>query len=137
MPELRGILETALDVQDLAVSADFYRRALGLKVMERNERLCAFAIAGRDVLILFQRDEAARTLESAGGEIPPHGSSGASHFAFSVDREELERWEQELAANGVAIESRVKWPRGGRSVYFRDPDGHLVELATPGIWSVY
>lgn len=71
VPELRGILETALDVQDLAVSADFYRRALGLKVMERNERLCAFAIAGRDVLILFQRDEAARTLESAGGEIPP------------------------------------------------------------------
>jgi catechol 2,3-dioxygenase-like lactoylglutathione lyase family enzyme len=31
----------------------------------------------------------------------------------------------------------VGWPRGGRSVYFRDPDGHSVELATPGLWETY
>jgi len=31
----------------------------------------------------------------------------------------------------------VKWSRGGESLYFRDPDDHLVELATPGIWATY
>jgi catechol 2,3-dioxygenase-like lactoylglutathione lyase family enzyme len=31
----------------------------------------------------------------------------------------------------------MEWPRGGTSLYFRDPDGHLVELATPGLWSIY
>jgi catechol 2,3-dioxygenase-like lactoylglutathione lyase family enzyme len=37
----------------------------------------------------------------------------------------------------VSIEGEMKWPRGGTSLYFRDPDGHLVELATPGLWSIY
>ncbi len=36
-----------------------------------------------------------------------------------------------------AIEGATSWSRGGRSIYFRDPDGHLLELATPGLWSVY
>ena len=38
-----------------------------------------------------------------------------------------------LPTEGIAIEGRTKWPRGGESIYFRDPDGHLVELATPGL----
>jgi len=28
-------------------------------------------------------------------------------------------------------------PRGGTSLYFRDPNGHMLELATPGLWSIY
>jgi hypothetical protein len=35
------------------------------------------------------------------------------------------------------VESKVVWPLGGHSLYFRDPDNHVVELATPGIWSIY
>ena len=35
------------------------------------------------------------------------------------------------------IESEVNWDRGGTSIYFRDPEGHSVELATPGVWEVY
>ena len=42
-----------------------------------------------------------------------------------------------LAANGLAIEEEREWPRGGTSLYFRDPDGHLLEVATPGVWSIY
>ena len=46
-------------------------------------------------------------------------------------------WEAALAAHGIPIESRVRWSRGGESIYFRDPDGHSVELATPGVWATY
>ena len=137
MPAVTGILETGLDVDDLAVSADFYHRVLGLEIMDRTERLCAFAIAGRDVLLLFQREEVAKPVDIPGGRIPPHGSRGAIHFAFSVERTELPKWEQLLAANGIAVEGRVNWDRGGTSIYFRDPDNHLVELATPGLWAIY
>jgi catechol 2,3-dioxygenase-like lactoylglutathione lyase family enzyme len=54
-----------------------------------------------------------------------------------VDSKELAAWESHLLAKGVEILSRVSWPLGGRSVYFRDPDGHLLELLTPGVWSTY
>ena len=40
-------------------------------------------------------------------------------------------------SEGIAIEGRTDWSRGGHSIYFRDPDGHLLELATPGLWTIY
>ena len=45
--------------------------------------------------------------------------------------------EARLAARGVAIESRIRWSAGGESLYCRDPDGHSVEFATPGLWPSY
>ena len=50
---------------------------------------------------------------------------------------DLDGWRGHLAENGVEIESEVTWDRGGVSLYFRDPDGHSVELATPGVWEIY
>jgi catechol 2,3-dioxygenase-like lactoylglutathione lyase family enzyme len=49
----------------------------------------------------------------------------------------LKAWEEWLQEKGVQVESKVRWPAGGTSLYLRDPDGHLVELATPGLWSIY
>jgi hypothetical protein len=39
-----------------------------------------------------------------------------------------------LTAKGIVIEKEVSWPRGGRSLYFREPAGNVVELVTPGVW---
>ena len=72
-----------------------------------------------------------------GGTIPGHDGAGPLHIAFAIGKDELAEWEQHLAARGVAIEGTTAWSRGGRSIYFRNPDGHLLELATPGLWSVY
>jgi catechol 2,3-dioxygenase-like lactoylglutathione lyase family enzyme len=72
-----------------------------------------------------------------GGIIPPHGGSGSLHFAFAIRAEDVRAWEQRLADAGIAIESRVRWELGGESLYFRDPDNHLLELATPGTWPSY
>jgi len=69
--------------------------------------------------------------------IPGHDSSGEIHMGFSVDREELPLWEAKFEAAGVTVVSRVHWPRGGESVYFRDPDNHLLALLTPGVWTTY
>jgi catechol 2,3-dioxygenase-like lactoylglutathione lyase family enzyme len=59
------------------------------------------------------------------------------HFAFSIPASELAAWEKRLAEHNIPIESRTRWPRGGVSIYFRDPDSHCVELATPGIWPIF
>jgi len=136
-PVVTGIIETALHVRDLPRSIEFYQQIFGLEIIERNDRLCALSVARRNVLLLFLEGASASPVDIPGGRIPPHGSGGSIHFAFSVDRSEIAVWEQFLARKGVVIEGRVQWDRGGTSLYFRDPDGHLVELATPGLWSVY
>src|SRR5436190_18020025 len=72
-----------------------------------------------------------------GGVIPPHDGTGPVHVGFGVDVAELSRWEEHLNTHRVQILTQMNWPRGGRSVYFRDPDGHLLELLTPGVWETY
>jgi catechol 2,3-dioxygenase-like lactoylglutathione lyase family enzyme len=68
------------------------------------------------------------------GELPAHGTTGAGHFALGIRPETLDDWRRHLATKGIAIEKEVTWPRGGRSLYFRDPAGNAVELVTPGVW---
>jgi catechol 2,3-dioxygenase-like lactoylglutathione lyase family enzyme len=137
MPRVTGVLETCLYVADVERSAQFYERLFGFRRMLCNERICALAVAGHDVLILFLQGATAKPISLPGGILPGHDGSGQSHFAFAVPAEDLADWEKHLTEAGVAIESRVHWESGGDSLYFRDPDGHLAELATPGTWPIY
>jgi len=137
MPRIHRVLETPVYVRDLERATAFYRDVLGLQVMTGSRRFCALDAGGGTVLILFIQGETIDGLETGGGVIPPHDSTGPAHFAFAIDGTELEPWRSALADAGVGIESEVSWPAGGTSLYFRDPDENLVELATPGIWPVY
>lgn len=136
-PKIEGGLETALYVDDLSRAAQFYEKVLGLSSLSQDQRLYAYDCGPGSVLLLFARGETSGTLRLPGGEIPPHEGSGRLHFALAVRAQDLGAWEERLAANGVAIEGRMNWPRGGKSLYFRDVDGNLVELATPGVWANY
>jgi len=136
-PALRGILETAVYVEDLERSRAFYAGLFGLPVMVGDDRFCAFDVAGRDVLLLFRKGGTREPVATPGGVIPAHDGGGRLHLAFAVGVGELEAWEVRLRELAVEVESRVNWQRGGRSIYFRDPDGHLLELATPGLWANY
>lgn len=134
---VRGILETALYVDNLERAVDFYTRIFDLKPMVKDERFCALNVADRHVLLLFLRGGTSTTLTLPGGTIPPHDGHGQTHFAFSIDAADVDLWKKRLADHGVAIEGTMVWPPGGVSLYFRDPDGHLAELASPGIWPMY
>jgi catechol 2,3-dioxygenase-like lactoylglutathione lyase family enzyme len=137
MPSLDGVLETALYVDDMARARRFYEEILGLAPIFEDARLTAYAVGGRSVLLLFRRGSALETVHMPGGTIPPHDGSGPLHIALAIGADALPDWEQHLAAHGVAIEGRTQWRRGGVSIYFRDPDNHLMELATPGLWTIY
>jgi catechol-2,3-dioxygenase len=138
MPDLRGVLETSLYVETFERACPFYEQVLGLNSIFRDPQLCAYDVGGRGVLLLFLRGSSLETTRLRSGTIPPHDGHGRLHIAFSVaDHDALAAWEARLAEANVAIEGRMKWPRGGESVYFRDPDGHLLELATPGLWPGY
>ena len=136
MPKLDRVLETALYVDDLDRAAAFYAELFELAPLYADERLRAFAV-GSSALLLFRRGASLETITMPGGTIPPHDGTGPLHVAFAIGADELAPWEERLRDHGVAVEGRTDWPRGGRSIYFRDPDGHLLELATPGLWRIY
>jgi catechol 2,3-dioxygenase-like lactoylglutathione lyase family enzyme len=134
MPSLQGVLETVLYVDDLARARAFYENVLGLDAVYSDQRMCAYDVGGRGMLLLFRRGSSLNAVTMPGGVIPPHDGSGPLHIAFSMSAEEFPAWESRLGEFGIEIEGRTKWSRGGISIYFRDPDGHLLELATPGLW---
>lgn len=138
MPTLSGVIETALYVDDMNRASKFYEEILGLRrIGGDGDRLHAYSVGDRNVLLLFKRGSTAQPVDTPVGVIPPHDGSGQNHFAFAIPASELAVWEKQLANHGIEIESRVHWPLGGISIYFRDPDGNLAELATPGLWSIY
>lgn len=137
VPKLDRVLETALYVDDLERAARFYEQVLELPALNQDARFHAYDVGGKNVLLLFHRGATLETVHLPGGTIPPHDGHGPLHVAFAVSAADLPTWEQRLAAHDIAIEGRTDWPRGGHSIYFRDPDGHLLELVTPGVWAIY
>jgi catechol 2,3-dioxygenase-like lactoylglutathione lyase family enzyme len=135
--QLDRVLETCLYVDDLDRAAVFYEQVLGLTALTSDARFRAYDVGGKSVLLLFRRGATLETVHMPGGTIPPHDGHGPLHMAFAVSAQELTQWEDRLDTHGIDIEGRTDWSRGGTSVYFRDPDGHLLELATPGLWATY
>ena len=129
-----GILETVLYAERLAEMRDFYERVLGLDVVQADLDRHLFFRCGDQMLLVFDpRLTRAQVAEHAP---PPHGATGAGHVCFRADAEALDGWRSHLLRHGVAIETEFTWPRGGRSIYFRDPAGNSVEIAEPRIWGL-
>jgi len=144
MPRITRLLEAMLLVDDPVVSCDFYRRVLELDPLTPpSPRGCLFELPGGQVLGLVDRRAAMEPNPTPGGEVPactPTAGEpvrGAGHVALAIPAEDLDAWRRHLRARRVAVLSQVEWERGGTSLYFRDPDGHLLELATPGVWEIY
>jgi catechol 2,3-dioxygenase-like lactoylglutathione lyase family enzyme len=134
VPRVSGVLETSLYVEDLNRSRAFYQRMFGFEQFMCDSRMCALGVPGEQVLLLFRHGMTEEPAPAPGGFIPPHHGRGALHLCFAIPFGELAAWESHLARSGIEIESRLHWPHGGTSLYFRDPDGHSLEVATPGLW---
>ena len=127
-----SVIETAVYVDDLDQAETFYRDVLGLPVIAKEPgRHVFFQVGPSSVLLAFLAEA---TLK--GDQLPAHGAKGPGHFALGIASDELSGWKQRLTEKGVDIEKEMDWPRGGKSIYFRDPAGNSVELVTPGIWGL-
>ena len=123
------IFETVLYAEDLAAAEQFYRDAVGLEVIGRSDPVVVFRCGG-GVLLIFDP----RKTGVPGRDVPSHGSSAVGHIAFAVKPEELNAWRKQLHEAGIPIELEMDWEEGGRSIYFRDSAGNIVELAPPTLW---
>jgi catechol 2,3-dioxygenase-like lactoylglutathione lyase family enzyme len=134
---IEGVLETCLYARDLDAAERFYAGVLELSVVARAAERHVFFRCGAAMLLVF---DPMRTATSAGQvdgtPVPAHGTHGAGHVCFRVATDELPRWRERFARADIAIEAEIDWPRGGSSLYVRDPAGNSVELAPASIWSI-
>jgi catechol 2,3-dioxygenase-like lactoylglutathione lyase family enzyme len=136
-PPLEGVLETSLYVSDLNASLQFYRDVFGFSPLYHDPaRMAALNVGGRQVLLLFLKGASLQAIEVPGaGTMPGHDGGGELHVAFAISTDDLAHWRAWLNQQAISIEAEIHWERGGHSLYFRDLDRHLLELATPGVWA--
>lgn len=137
MPRVNGVLETCLYAEDLERVARFYEDLFEWTPMFADARLRAYGVSSGSVLLLFRKGASRETAATPQGTIPGHDGIPGGHVAFAIAAPEWEAWVRRLEECGIAVEQVVGWERGGQSLYFRDPEGNLVELATPGLWATY
>ncbi len=131
----RRILETCIYAEDLEAAREFYTRVLGLEVHAEQKSRHIFFRVGEGMFLVF-KPSATRAGMTVPVPLGSHGCTGEGHVAFAAEEDELEIWRARLAELDVKIESEVDWPQGGKSIYFRDPAGNSVELATPRLWGL-
>lgn len=121
MIETIGVVHFTIPVTGLERSAKFYSELLGMRIIHRNPQM-VFLKCGGDYLVLGK------------GEGPVGAGSGANttvHHAFKVSAKDFDRSVEFLKQNGVEIvrtEDRDEGVFQGRSAYFRDPDGNVLEI---------
>lgn len=135
MASIDRVLEACLYAVDLAAAERFYVDVLGLERYSAAPGRHVFFKCGQGMFLVFNPERTSAEASSVGGAlVPTHGAIGPGHVAFAIPDAEIPAWRDRLVAAGVAIESEVSWPRGGRSIYIRDPAGNCVELASPRLW---
>ncbi|MEZ5023601.1 MAG: VOC family protein [Chitinophagales bacterium] len=127
--KLQKIKETCLYVEDLQATKAFYHDILGLPIISVNEDRHVFFRVGEDVLLCFLPEVTMKETS-----LPHHFGYGQQHFAFECLAEDYEKWKEKLEESGIDIEHEATWENGLKSIYFRDPDFHSVEIVVPGIW---
>jgi glyoxylase I family protein len=125
---IAGLHHITLLVADVERSLAFYRNVLGMRLVkqtvnddDRNARHLIFGDENGPLVTCLEYPD----LEE--GTV---GRGSTHHFALAVgSEEELRAWRDYLTSKGVAT-TEVLDRTDFKSIYLRDPDGHIVEIAT-------
>jgi catechol 2,3-dioxygenase-like lactoylglutathione lyase family enzyme len=125
----KGFLHITIGVTDLARSTAFYRDVLGCELMNQN-KIMSFFRTGDDMFVLTKFDRYVCPNPAQ----PPDRDTTLFHHAFLVDDADYDQAVAQLEREGVptwncTAMGHSTFP-GRRHIYFNDPDGNSVELAT-------
>ncbi len=133
--KINKVVETCIYSSDLDSMKKFYVGVLGLPLVQEENNKLIFLKAGKSMLLIFDPTRTSMDRD----RLPAHGAQtppSSVHFAMEIEVRDYQQWKKLLANNKIAIEKEVDWKGRAKSLYFRDPAGNLVELITPGEWSV-
>lgn len=127
--QILQIKENCLYVEDLGRTRAFYHELLKLPIISYAEDNHVFFRAGSSVLLCFLPEKS-----KIQDEPPAHYAYGKQHIAFEVLKEEYEQTISWLREKKIALNYEHTWPNGQKSMYFEDPDGHVLEIVPTGLW---
>lgn len=128
-PELEGwpgaISAVTLFVEDLEAARRFYVEVFGLPVIYEDEASAVFKF-GDTLVNLLQATEATELVEPAPVASPETGV----RFQFTLGVDDVDAMCDELGRRGVELlNGPLDRPWGIRTASFRDPGGHVWEIA--------
>ena len=120
-----GISAITLFVEDLAITKQFYRDVFGLPVHYEDEASTVFNF-GNTLINLLKVKEAPELIAPA----PVGRADAGARLQFTIGVDDVDAMCAELARRGVELlNGPMDRPWGIRTAAFRDPAGHIWEIA--------
>jgi catechol 2,3-dioxygenase-like lactoylglutathione lyase family enzyme len=122
--ELEGIDHVAVGVRDIERSAKWYTEVLGFERLHEGvwNGIPTFVGKGNTGLALFPASSNEKSAPSS------HRGLRMLHLAFRANRKNFLAAQRELEERGLKFEFQDH--EISHSIYFRDPDGHALEITT-------
>ena len=121
MFKVQGVDHVGLAVQDVQASVEWYRELLGLERLYED-------VWGNFPGVVGIGDTSVAFFPSDDPHIPLPDGLPIHHLAFRVDRVNFDAAQDTLRQKGIEFE--IQDHKIVLSIYFYDPDGHLIELTT-------
>lgn len=116
---IQSISHICFSVSDLQKSIKFFSEVLKGKLLVKGRSTAYLDIGG--VWIALNEERAIMRQEQ----------NTYTHIAFKIEENEIAEWENRLKSYGVEIlEGRPRDKKDKKSIYFKDLDGHKLELHT-------
>jgi catechol 2,3-dioxygenase-like lactoylglutathione lyase family enzyme len=120
-----GISAITLFVEDLAAAKEFYGRVFGLPVVFEDDDSVVFKL-GNTLVNLLKTAAAAELIEPAA--VAPR--EAGSRLQLTIEVDDVDAMCAELTARGVVLlNGPMDRPWGVRTASFKDPAGHIWEIA--------
>ncbi|PAB60423.1 metallothiol transferase FosB [Anaeromicrobium sediminis] len=120
--KLKRINHITFSVSDLEKSVEFYKKVFGAELLVEGENLAYFDFGSLWIALNVEKDIKRNEIYDS-----------YTHISFSIEEEEYDEMLGRLRALNVDIkEGRPRHEEEGKSIYFRDIDGHLFEFHTKG-----
>ncbi len=115
---IKGISHLTFSVSDLAASAAFYQQVFDAVLLFQSEQTAYFDLAGLWLALNVQTDIGRQEIRQS-----------YTHIAFEADAADMAAMERRLQRLGIPlVPGRSREAAEGLSLYFTDPDGHLLEV---------
>ncbi len=129
-----GLHHITIACADAARTEAYYTGTLGFRVLARRRPLATAELQQHLYLAVGEGGPGQLVSFLEQGDAPPgrEGVGGTHHFALLVEtRAALLRWKRRLVDRGISVNGPLD-RHYFESIYHKDPDGTVIEIATRG-----